>query len=137
MIHFQVKRHSVWMKYNNISFFSYFHTFKLNVIEFKWMVICRVSFFNIFTLISMNEKYLLFYDCRALFIIAGDLQIARSSNVKLQSKSLITKILRPGVNFINILRTAFALLDPKSVKSTVKSPVSFYAFGIYECKSCT
>jgi hypothetical protein len=42
-----------------------------------------------------------------------------------------------GVNFTNILRTAFALVDPKSVKNTVKSSVSFYAFGIYKCKSCT
>jgi len=91
----------------------------------------------------------------------------------------------PGVNFINILCTAFTLVDPKSIKkidnlnvfltllgsgcvkavhrtlmkfssgvnftcfthsffcrsqkhkNTVKSSVSFYAFGIYECKSCT
>ncbi len=27
----------------------------------------------------------------------------------------------PGVNFINILPTALALVDPESVKSTVKS----------------
>jgi hypothetical protein len=27
----------------------------------------------------------------------------------------------PRVNFINILRTAFTLVDPKSVKNTVKS----------------
>jgi len=44
---------------------------------------------------------------------------------------------RPGVNFINILRAAFTLVDPKSVKNTVKSSVSFYAFGIYVRKSCT
>ncbi len=31
----------------------------------------------------------------------------------------------PDVNFINILRTAFALVDPKSVKNTVKLPVFF------------
>ena len=36
------------------------------------------------------------------------------------------------VNFINILRTAFTLVDPKSLKNTVKSSVSFYAFGIYK-----
>jgi len=42
-----------------------------------------------------------------------------------------------GVNFINVIRTAFTLVDPKSVKNTVKSSVSFYAFGIYERKSCT
>jgi len=43
--------------------------------------------------------------------------------------------LSPGVNFINILRTAFALSDPKSIKNTVDSSVSFYAFGIYKVKS--
>jgi hypothetical protein len=37
-----------------------------------------------------------------------------------------------GVNFIYILCTAFALVDPESVKNTVKSSVSFYAFGIYK-----
>jgi len=42
-----------------------------------------------------------------------------------------------GVNFINILRTAFTLVDPKSIKNTVKSKVSFYAFGIWVRKSCT
>ena len=33
--------------------------------------------------------------------------------------------LTPGVNFINVLCTAFALVDRKSVKNTVKSLVSF------------
>ncbi len=33
--------------------------------------------------------------------------------------------------------TAFAHVDPESVKNTVKSSVSFYAFGIYERKICT
>ncbi len=45
--------------------------------------------------------------------------------------------LTPGVNFINVLHTAFALVDSKSIKNTVKSSVCFYAFGIYERKSCT
>jgi len=49
----------------------------------------------------------------------------------------LTLDISSGVNFINILRTAFALVDPKSVKNTVRSSVSFYAFGIYERKSCT
>ncbi len=44
--------------------------------------------------------------------------------------------LTPGAYIINILRTAFVLVDPESVKITVKSSVSFYAFGIYERKSC-
>ncbi len=34
-----------------------------------------------------------------------------------------------GVNFINVLYTAFTLVDPESVKNTVKSSVSFDAFG--------
>jgi hypothetical protein len=34
-----------------------------------------------------------------------------------------------GVNFIKVLRTAFALVDPESVKNIVKSSVSFYALG--------
>ncbi len=29
--------------------------------------------------------------------------------------------LAPGVNFINVLHTTFTLVDPKSVKNTVKS----------------
>ncbi len=41
-----------------------------------------------------------------------------------------------GVNFINVLHTAFTLVDPKSIKHTVKSSVTFYTFGIYERKSC-
>jgi len=45
--------------------------------------------------------------------------------------------LTPGLNFINVLRTAFTLVDPKSVKNTVKSSVFFYSFGIYGRKSCT
>ncbi len=42
---------------------------------------------------------------------------------------------RPGLNFINVLCTAFALIDPESIKITVKSSVSFYAFGIYKRKA--
>jgi hypothetical protein len=42
-----------------------------------------------------------------------------------------------GVNFINVLRTAFTRVNSKSVKNTVKSSVSFKAFGIYERKSYT
>jgi len=55
--------------------------------------------------------------------------------VQLQRKSCSKST--PGVNFTNFLRTAFTLVDPKSIKNTVKSSVSFYAFGICEHKSCT
>ncbi len=44
---------------------------------------------------------------------------------------------KPSFNFINVLCLAFTLVDPESVKNTVKSSVSFYAFWIYERKSCT
>ncbi len=42
--------------------------------------------------------------------------------------------LSPGVNFINILYTAFTLVDPKSAKK-INNLTVFYAFGIYEHKS--
>jgi len=44
---------------------------------------------------------------------------------------------RPGVNITNVLLAAFMLVDPESVKNTVKSSVSFYAYGICSNKSCT
>ena len=42
----------------------------------------------------------------------------------------------PGVNFINILRTAFALEESQKHKKYNKSSEAFYTFGIYEHKSC-
>jgi len=41
-----------------------------------------------------------------------------------------------GINFTKVLHEAFTLVDPESVKNTVKSSVSFYAFGICARKSC-
>ncbi len=41
-----------------------------------------------------------------------------------------TYLRQAGVNFTNVLRTASTLVDSESVKNTVKSSVSFYAFGI-------
>jgi len=41
-----------------------------------------------------------------------------------------------GLNFINVLRTAFTLPDPKSIKIYLWLNCIFYAFGIYERKSC-
>jgi len=43
----------------------------------------------------------------------------------------------PGLNFINVLHTAFTQADPECTKKTVKSAMSFDAFGTYERKSCT
>ncbi len=40
-----------------------------------------------------------------------------------------------GVNFINILCTAFALVDPKSIKNTVKSSVPFMLLGSMSVKA--
>jgi len=45
--------------------------------------------------------------------------------------------LTPWLNFINILHTAFTLIVPECANKTVKSAVSFGAFGTYERKSCT
>jgi hypothetical protein len=41
-----------------------------------------------------------------------------------------------GLNFIKLLRTDFMHADPICAKKTVKSAVSFGAFGTYERKSC-
>jgi len=58
--------------------------------------------------------------------------------------SIVRKILvlkqienmRSGVNFINVLCTAFTLIDPESVKRYWWLNCIFCAFGIYERKSC-
>ncbi len=42
-----------------------------------------------------------------------------------------------GVNFINVLRTAFTPIGPKSAKRHCWLDCLFCAFGIYVCKSCT
>jgi len=44
---------------------------------------------------------------------------------------------RTGLNFINVLRTASTLVDPKSVKRHWWLNCIYYAFEIYERKSCT
>ncbi len=41
-----------------------------------------------------------------------------------------------GINFINVLLTAFTRPDPESVKRYWWLYCIFYTFGIYECKSC-
>jgi len=42
---------------------------------------------------------------------------------------------RPGLNFINVLRTAFMLADPKSVKKTVKLSIFFMLLGSTSVKA--
>ncbi len=67
-------------------------------------------------------------------------QILQRNDVKYHSSLIAGTWLDSQISsvyFINVLCTAFALIDPESVKITVKSSVSFYAFGIYKCKSCT
>ncbi len=61
-----------------------------------------------------------------LFMILG--------SVHVKAVCIMLMKLSPGVDFINVLRTAFTQVDPEK---TVKSTVSFSAFGIYNCKSCT
>jgi hypothetical protein len=51
--------------------------------------------------------------------------------------NLAEQRLKPGVNFINVLHTAFTHTDPECAKKTVKSAVSFGAFGTYKRKSST
>ncbi len=47
-------------------------------------------------------------------------------NVHRQLTMFGIQVWQPGLSFINILRAAFALVDPKSVKNTVKSSVSVF-----------
>ncbi len=44
---------------------------------------------------------------------------------------------KPSVNFTSILCAAFTLVDPESVKNTVRSSISFYDFRNCTCKSST
>jgi len=41
----------------------------------------------------------------------------------------------PCVNFTNVLRAAFALIDPESIKNAVKSSVSFTLLGSARVKA--
>ncbi len=43
--------------------------------------------------------------------------------------------LTPGLNFINVLLTAFTLPDPKSVKKTVKLSIFFTLWGSTSVKA--
>ncbi len=69
--------------------------------------------------------------------------VTREKLRKLSCKALLYKKrvhktfmkLTPCVKFTNVLRAAFTLIDPKSIKNTVKSSVSFYAFGICMVKA--
>ncbi len=65
----------------------------------------------------------------------SDYLSATASILGSQGWSLYTN-LTVGVNFINVLCTAYALVDLESVKNTVKSSVPFYTFGIYKRESC-
>ncbi len=45
------------------------------------------------------------------------------------------KMMKPGLNFINVLRTAFTLADPEGIKRYWWLNCIFYTFGIYEVKA--
>ncbi len=47
------------------------------------------------------------------------------------------EIVGPAVNFTNVLREAFTLVDPKSVKNIDNLTVFLNTFVICKCKSCT
>jgi len=47
------------------------------------------------------------------------------------------KACRQGVNFFNVLCTAFVCADPKSANKTDDLIVFFCAFGIYTPESCS
>jgi hypothetical protein len=66
-------------------------------------------------------KALMTNDLTVIYALLG------STHVKASRKMLMK--LTPGVSFINVLHTAFEFIDPKSVKITVMSSMSFYTFG--------
>ncbi len=76
-----------------------------------------LNFINIlgtaFTLADPESVKRYLYDLAVLFTLL------RSTSVKAEHKMLMK--LTPGLNFINVLHTAFMLAEPKSVKKTVKS----------------
>ncbi len=103
---------------------------------------CGISF--VLQLITNETK------CKKCFFISNFIsfflcfpiirhRIWKKTNIKLVNfeKKLLIKYLTSGLNFINILSTAFTLVDPKSVKRHWWLNCIFYTFGIYECKSCT
>jgi hypothetical protein len=76
-----------------------------------------VNFINILcsalTLVDLKSVKSTAKSYKYLFTLSG------SASVKAVPRMLMK--LSPGVKFINILCTAFTLVDPKSVKSTAKS----------------
>jgi len=56
-------------------------------------------------------------------------------NVKAAFKMLVKST--PGLNFTNIFIRSFYSRSSQKRKNSVKSSVSFYAFGIYRRKSCS
>ncbi len=69
---------------------------------------------------------------RAAAVVIGTKDIVNDLKVKNGYKHS-----QPGLNFTNVLHSAFTHVDPKCTKKTVNSAVSSGAFGTYECKSCT
>jgi len=53
----------------------------------------------------------------------------RSALVKASGVYMLVNSIDPGLNFINVLSTAFTCADPKSVKKTVKLSIFFTLFG--------
>jgi len=74
--------------------------------------------------------------CWTLEILAREQVFAQLGLLSISQPIFVTKdILITDVNFTNILRAAFTLIDPKSIKNTVKSSLSFYTFKISTRKS--
>ncbi len=81
------------------------------------------------SLFAILGIFLIYFFCLFFIIIIALLH--GWPKVKVYEMSL------PGANFMNSLLKAFTCVDPKSTKNTVKSSVSFCAFGICTRKSCS
>ncbi len=96
-----------------------------------------ISYFS-FKLIwkELNDKCLFKHDRHSTGFLTA-VNDSKLQNVWNRCYEYFLKKNTSGVNFINVLRTAFTLIGPKSANWHCWRVCLFCAFGIYERKSCT
>ena len=85
-----------------------------------------------------------FYNCQAYYtkLVLCDYSVAmvnfigRSIGKYIDNTTRFVLQPKPRVNFTNVLRAAFALVDPKKAKKDSQVKQFFCAFGICKRKSC-
>ncbi len=84
-----------------------------------------------------KNKALQLKDAMSIIQLFNEVPNWPTSVVSLDQRFSTAGTWRPGLNFINILCTAFTLADPKSIKRCWLLNCIFYTFGSYGRKSCT